>query len=369
MSASIALSLSGGGYRATLFHAGALRRLAELGALDRITHVSAVSGGAIAAGVWADDLRTHPGGDARDRARRIEARILAFCKEKIDTGTIIGGMLNPFKSVNETLIGAYRKHLFRDDPRLDQLPPAPRFTFCATNLSTGRQVYLERDGIRDYRVGEHPYVATLCEAVAASSAFPPFLSPMDLALDPALWRLSSHRRASGFGAPPTLHLTDGGAYDNLGLEPVWMKGYDYVLVSDAGAPYLEDTEVKTDWFSLVNAAMEIATDQSRGLRKRWLISRFNQAPGTPGHARGTYWGIASDVEDYGLTDAMPVKHAKSQPLRRIATRLAPFDSGVDERLVNWGYAMADTAMRKWRADLIAVTAPPPAWPLPAQSLA
>ena len=121
MSASIALSLSGGGYRATLFHAGALRRLAELGVLDRITHVSAVSGGAIAAGVWADDLRTHPGGDARDRARRIEARILAFCKEKIDTGTIIGGMLNPFKSVNETLIGAYRKHLFRDDPRLDQM--------------------------------------------------------------------------------------------------------------------------------------------------------------------------------------------------------------------------------------------------------
>lgn len=366
---SIALSLSGGGYRATLFHAGALRRLAELGVLDRITHVSAVSGGAIAAGVWADELRLRPGGTQLERALRIEARILSFCKQKIDTGTIIGGMLNPFKSVNEMLVGAYREHLFADNPRLDALPDAPRFTFCATNLSTGRQVYLERDGISDYRVGEHPHVPTLCEAVAASSAFPPFMSPMELDVEPSRWRLSSHRRATGLGAPATLHLTDGGAYDNLGLEPVWMKGYDHVLVSDAGAPYVEDADVKSDWFSQVNAAMEIATDQSRGLRKRWLISRFNQAPGTPGHLRGTYWGIASDVRDYGLGEALPVDAEKSRPLRRIATRLAPFDAGVDRRLVNWGYAMADTAMRKWRTDLIAGAAAAPQWPHPAQSLA
>lgn len=369
MPPSIALSLSGGGYRATLFHAGALRRLAELGVLDRITHVSAVSGGAIAAGVWADDLRTHPGGDTLDRARRIEARILALCREHVDTGAIIGGVLNPFKSINETLIGAYRKHLFPDDPRLDQLPVAPHFIFCATNLSTGRQVYMERDGISDYRVGEHPYVATLCEAVAASSAFPPFLSSMDLSLDPALWRLSPYRRETGLGAPSTLRLTDGGAYDNLGLEPVWMKGHDYLLVSDAGAPYVEDDEVRTDWFSQVTAALDIATDQSRGLRKRWLISRFNQAPGTPGYARGAYWGIASDVEDYHFSDAMPVKKEKSRPLRRIATRLAPFDTDVDKRLINWGYAMADTAIRTWRSDLIKGTAPPPSWPSPAHALA
>jgi len=33
-----------------------------------------------------------------------------------------------------------------------------------------------------------------------------------------------------------MRLTDGGDYDNLGLEPVW-KTHQAVLVSDGGAPF------------------------------------------------------------------------------------------------------------------------------------
>src|SRR5688500_15856638 len=44
-----ALCLSGGGYRAALFHLGALRRLNELGVLGQLDAVSAVSGGSILA--------------------------------------------------------------------------------------------------------------------------------------------------------------------------------------------------------------------------------------------------------------------------------------------------------------------------------
>ena len=44
------LCLSGGGYRAMLFHAGGLLRLNELGWLKRLRHVAGVSGGAILAG-------------------------------------------------------------------------------------------------------------------------------------------------------------------------------------------------------------------------------------------------------------------------------------------------------------------------------
>ena len=42
-----ALCLSGGGYRAALFHLGATRRLNELGALTRIDTFTSVSGGSI----------------------------------------------------------------------------------------------------------------------------------------------------------------------------------------------------------------------------------------------------------------------------------------------------------------------------------
>ena len=48
---AVALCLSGGGYRAMLFHVGALWRLDELGWLPRLARVSSVSGGSITAGV------------------------------------------------------------------------------------------------------------------------------------------------------------------------------------------------------------------------------------------------------------------------------------------------------------------------------
>lgn len=53
LSDEIALCLSGGGYRAMLFHLGALFRLNEAGLLLKLTRVSSVSGGSITAAVLA----------------------------------------------------------------------------------------------------------------------------------------------------------------------------------------------------------------------------------------------------------------------------------------------------------------------------
>ena len=47
----VALCLSGGGYRAMVFHLGTLIRLNELGQLRKLARVSSVSGGSITAGV------------------------------------------------------------------------------------------------------------------------------------------------------------------------------------------------------------------------------------------------------------------------------------------------------------------------------
>src|SRR5437667_3762063 len=53
---SVGLSLSGGGYRATLFHLGAIRRLNEFGILPKLTAISSVSGGSIMNGFLASRL-------------------------------------------------------------------------------------------------------------------------------------------------------------------------------------------------------------------------------------------------------------------------------------------------------------------------
>jgi NTE family protein len=49
----IGLALSGGGFRATLFHVGSLWRLNEMGILKKLNRVSSISGGSITAGVLA----------------------------------------------------------------------------------------------------------------------------------------------------------------------------------------------------------------------------------------------------------------------------------------------------------------------------
>ena len=48
---NIALSLSGGGIRAAVFHAGVLRYLAEKEILDRVSFISTVSGASLLVGL------------------------------------------------------------------------------------------------------------------------------------------------------------------------------------------------------------------------------------------------------------------------------------------------------------------------------
>lgn len=52
----IALSLSGGGYRAAAFHLGTLSMLDTLDLLDDVRVLSTVSGGTIAGASWAKSL-------------------------------------------------------------------------------------------------------------------------------------------------------------------------------------------------------------------------------------------------------------------------------------------------------------------------
>ena len=64
------LCLSGGGYRAALFHLGALRRLDELGVLGQVRTISAVSGGALIANLLADPRLVWPEPPMPDDDRR-----------------------------------------------------------------------------------------------------------------------------------------------------------------------------------------------------------------------------------------------------------------------------------------------------------
>src|SRR5438874_1424866 len=224
-----ALCLSGGGYRAMVFHLGALWRLNELGMLRTLSRISSVSGGSITAGVlgsrWREldfDLTT---GIARAFADKVARPIQDLASKTIDVGAVLIGALLPGMHISDRVESAYRKYLF-GDRTLQDLPSddeGPRFVINATSLQTGVVFRFSRPYMADYHLGKFlfPKVA-LAKAVAASSAFPPFLSPVLLAL-PAV----KYEEGSGGSAYTDYRreavLSDGGVYDNMGLETAWKR--------------------------------------------------------------------------------------------------------------------------------------------------
>jgi NTE family protein len=195
--------------------------------------------------------------------------------------------------------------------------------------------------MRDYRVGKvsKPMVP-LAHAVAASSAFPPVLSPFELRL-----KESDFDKKSGLDLqrPPfttRVVLSDGGVYDNLGLETAW-KRHQTVLVSDAGGRIGAEEEPETDWPRHSYRVLNLIDSQVRALRKRQVIDSYKS-----GARKGAYWGIGTDIADYELADALPCPHARTLALAEIPTRLKRMDATTQERLINWGYAVCDAAIRK-----------------------
>ncbi|WZO99816.1 patatin-like phospholipase family protein [Isosphaeraceae bacterium EP7] len=351
--AGVGLCLSGGGYRAMLFHVGALSRLNELGLLPVLKRISSVSGGSITAAVmglaW-NDLEFDGNGVARRFESLVVKPIRGLANRTIDVGSVFGGMLNPFSSIADNIEAAYREHLF-GDATLQNLPdsPAPRFILNATNVQSGALWRFSKPYMGDYHVGitKNP-PTSLALSVTASSAFPPFLSPVTLDLSGLTFEPDGKADLQREPFTTTVVLSDGGGYDNLGLESVF-KRYDTVLVSDAGAKIAAEEAPSADWARHSYRMLNIIDNQVRNLRKRALIVAFRDTSGNKLTARkGAYWGIRTDIADYGLDSALnadcPRQHTFE--LAEVPTRLAKMPKALQERLINWGYAVCDAAIRR-----------------------
>jgi NTE family protein len=117
LEAGIALALSGGGFRAMLFHAGALMRLNEFGILPRVARISSVSGGSIAAGylacVWTKLGSTNAVGAFEKFQDTYVEPILSFGRQKIDVSDILTGFL-PWTSAAGQVAASYDKYLLNN---------------------------------------------------------------------------------------------------------------------------------------------------------------------------------------------------------------------------------------------------------------
>ena len=346
-----ALCLSGGGFRATVFHLGALRRLNETGVLAKLDTISSVSGGSIMAAM----LATHAPWPAAASApipadvweRDVAAPVRRFASRNLRTPAIVSRLLRPWNTSAGArgLMAGYAARLSR--AKLASLPDRPRFVFCATDLCYGVNFVFERSRVGDYRLGylsPPPADWDVARAVAASSCFPPIFNPLPLDVPAA-----SFKRAREAIADADVRLSDGGLYDNLGLEPVW-KTHRAVLVSDGGAVFGSASD--GGLLTRIGRYVDIVDNQALALRKRWLISNF-----LDGTMDGAYWGIGSATGNYAKGGFGYSKELATQVIATVRTDLDAFSTAEMAVLENHGYALAAAAITTHLGDLAAPGAP------------
>ena len=344
----IGIALSGGGFRATLFHTGALIRLNQMRMLPEIGTFSSVSGGSIIAGLLAtkwENLK-FANGAALNFNREIVKPAWDFCCKNIDQKTAILSVITG---------GAELEKIYRDQlvgtTTFNQLPDKPEFVFNAAHLETGRNCTLSKEKLHTWRLGDIKIPEMqIAKAIAASSAFPPAFPPVILKLDPSAFIKSEHadllhreelkRRIS---------LTDGGVYDNLGVNAI--RDFNTILVSDASAPLQANpiNWVARPWKNRVWRPMQATLEQTRALRRQEVMRQLSKE-GKP----GTYWWINTEPEKYIKEGKYPIdelpfeiKAGWTEYIATIKTRLNAFSTAEKAILINWGYIACDLSVRAW----------------------
>ncbi|HEX5727157.1 MAG TPA: patatin-like phospholipase family protein [Longimicrobiaceae bacterium] len=252
----IALSLSGGGYRAAGFHLGVLKLLDEAGLLGSVAALSTVSGGTIVGARWVRGLldgepfAEFSAGFA-DFLRRtnVVREALATLTER-DGGAAHPSLIRAAARVyaSPAVVGERRLGEVLDAPHL----PLEEVIFNATEFHSGVDFRFRRSrnpaaviGNGHFRV-PRPVAAEvrLADVVAASSCFPsvfePFLFPDHFAW-PAAFPLERVRGELGEGFAGGLPLMDGGVYDNQGVASLLLayagpEPPPLLLISDTSPP-------------------------------------------------------------------------------------------------------------------------------------
>ena len=235
-----ASAASGGGFRAMLCHVGAFMRLNELGILGVVKRISSVSPAVQSpAGISPKSGPISP--NRRPTAFSHPSKTPTSCRcwpspSKQDRRLVdaLTGVLPCSQSAADEVARVPTMSFCSRGWTLQNLPDDPRFVFCATNLQTGVLWRSSKPYAGDYVLGkvENPQIS-LAKAVAASSAFPPVLSPLVLAglggqFKP--WPTGAWGRSASSDLGPfreRVILSDGGVYDNHGLEPIQKALYHH----------------------------------------------------------------------------------------------------------------------------------------------
>jgi len=367
---TVGLCLSGGGFRAALYALGVMRYLAEAAVLPRVAVVCGVSGGSVATAALGSAINV-AGENALERAGFVQHLFEPFLAQvtghDLRSRAVRRWMSHRFfpggRARNLVLGDVLAEALFPELDDLGSLPAHPQVIITATELAAGRAFRFSREffGSWDFGYAATPAGMRVATAVAASAAAPPFVPALQLP-------------TAGLGlrnAPATLTLSDGGVYDNLGVE--WFQGWsperrpaqavpaDDLIVVNASGPLHREQRAFSGLVAL-NRMRKVQFAQTQATRVRWLVAEMEAE-----RQHGLYFGVTGDPRRYRLPAPSraaidPTCYAGALPSRLVGalaglrTDFNRFSVDEARLLAYHGYWSAHARYASLRADE-AVAAP------------
>ena len=382
----IGLALSGGGFRASIFHLGVIRRLEELGIMKCVHTISAVSGGSIIAAYYViemekrlrqrrEELAKDP--DSLDRVRLQVFEDIAGCFfQALDhnlrsRAMVFGPFYHPIlwiKSWWPTLSRSniiqkeYDKWFYHDET-LDHLPAVamlhdnapsavgksslfltgPTVVLNTTSLLTGERKGFKREPVSRinelHRVNRN--ILKLATVVGASSGVPGLFPPTTISGD---------------------KLVDGGVADNQGIDalvsldrlldgdegPAKDRGdFDVLLVSDASGQMELKHRLGNRALTVMGRTFSILQFQIR--RKLLKILRLWQKreSGSPesSNREFAFVHLFLNLKDRLNTARVPSEYIPA--LGGIRTDLDQFSFIEREALMYHGYTLIDAQIKEY----------------------
>ena len=361
----IGLGLSGGGFRASIFHLGVILRLEELGIMPRVNVISSVSGGSIIAAYYVIEM------ERRLRAKRdelkagrplIDVRVEIFQEIAADffratdhnlrsRALVFSPFYHPLSTLkmfrtrynrSDVMQAEYDRWFYRKNT-LDQLPSVasagkvgvnshlagPKLLLNTASLLTGKRVSFSREPISGAkelsRVDKN--VLPLSRIVGASAGVPVLFPPTYVSGD---------------------MLVDGGVTDNQGLEALWEENCDILLISDASGQMEQVHRMSSGGIGVLSRTNSIFQFQIREKLIDQLILWRDKYVNRRSFA---FVHLHLNLKDRsGVEYRVPSEYIAG--LARIRTDLDQFSFVEREALMYHGYTLIDGQLRKYCQNLI-----------------
>ena len=323
----IGLALSGGGFRASLYHIGTLTRLAELGLLHQVEVISTVSGGSIVGMMYYLMLKQEfENGDGENidyikLVNELKKKFLEGIQENIRMKAFEKDFDVPLtKKLGELYQEVLYDKIEGNTPTLmkniaitphgfDNFNPhfhnftlknkVPRIIINATLLNNGHNWQFTAKGM-----GENSYMydrtidknlsypfksyseicgdITIGEAIATSSAVPMLFDPVEIEYIDDKEECSTKNRGG------KLQICDGGVYDNLGLASLVNDECTHIIISDG--------------------SKQMTTEYNPSIFRLDVLSRTQDILMTKN--RDAEYRFAHHLKEQGIIEGLIVSHMK-----------------------------------------------------------